>query len=64
MPERIQRKRTKGWRMPVGAVYVGRPTKWGNPFPIAETSARYAVGRFRSRLIGLMAIACRWRIAR
>ncbi len=31
-PKRIQRRRTKGWRMPVGAVYVGRPTKWGNPF--------------------------------
>ena len=31
-PKRIQRKRTKGWRMPKGAVYVGRPTKWGNPF--------------------------------
>lgn len=32
MPKRIQRKRTKGWRMPEGAVYVGRPTEWGNPF--------------------------------
>jgi hypothetical protein len=32
MPERIQRHRTKGWRMPEGAVYVGRRTKWGNPF--------------------------------
>ena len=32
MPKRIQRKRTQGWRMPEGAVYVGRPTKWGNPF--------------------------------
>lgn len=31
-PKRIQRQRTKGWRMPDGAVYVGRPTKWGNPF--------------------------------
>ena len=31
-PQRIQRKRTKGWRMPEGAVYVGRPTQWGNPF--------------------------------
>lgn len=30
-PQRIQRKRTKGWKMPEGAVYVGRPTKWGNP---------------------------------
>ena len=32
MPRRIQRKRTKGWRMPEGVVYVGRPTKYGNPF--------------------------------
>lgn len=31
MPERIQRKRARGWRMPEGAVYVGRPTKYGNP---------------------------------
>lgn len=30
MPQRIQRKRTRGWRMPEGAVYVGRPTKYGN----------------------------------
>ena len=28
---RFQRSRRKGWRMPDGAVYVGRPTKWGNP---------------------------------
>lgn len=32
MPKRIQRQRTKGWRMPPNAVYVGRPTIWGNPF--------------------------------
>lgn len=30
-PHRIQRKRIRGWRMPEDAVYVGRPTKWGNP---------------------------------
>jgi len=30
-PKRIQRKRTKNWKMPDNAVYVGRPTKWGNP---------------------------------
>ncbi|WP_026986535.1 DUF4326 domain-containing protein [Fodinicurvata fenggangensis] len=30
MPQRIQRKRTKGWRMPAGAVYVGRPSVFGN----------------------------------
>ena len=32
--KRIQRKRTKGWRMPEGAVYVGRPSKWGNVYRI------------------------------
>lgn len=32
MPERIQRQRTSGWKMPEGAVYVGRPGRWGNPF--------------------------------
>ncbi len=36
MPKRIQRSRTKGWRMPAGAVYVGRPTKWCNPFASSE----------------------------
>ena len=35
-PKRIQRKRTKGWKMPEGAVYVGRPTIFGNPLPTAE----------------------------
>jgi hypothetical protein len=31
MAARIQRRRTKGWRAPAGAVYVGRGTIWGNP---------------------------------
>lgn len=31
-PRRIQRKRTKGWRKPDAAVYVGRGTRWGNPW--------------------------------
>lgn len=33
-PKRIQRKRTGGWRIPGGTVYVGRPSKWGNPIKI------------------------------
>ena len=50
-PQRIQRKRTKGWRMPEGAVYVGRPTKWGNPFVVSEDrDARDAVLAFHSWL--------------
>lgn len=34
MAERIQRLRTKGWRMPDGAIYVGRPGPWGNLFTV------------------------------
>lgn len=32
MPERLQRRREKGWRKPRGAIYVGRPTLFGNPY--------------------------------
>lgn len=32
MPERIQLRRSKGWRMPPGAVNCARPTIFGNPF--------------------------------
>ncbi|MFE1362605.1 DUF4326 domain-containing protein [Streptomyces harbinensis] len=35
-PARIQRRRNKGWRKPEGAVYVGRGSRWGNPFVIGE----------------------------
>lgn len=38
-PKRIQRKRVKGWRMPENAVYVGRPTKWGNPIELPPNSS-------------------------
>lgn len=32
MADRIQLRRTKGWRLPAGAVVVSRPTIWGNPW--------------------------------
>lgn len=37
LPKRIQRKRVKGWKMPDNTVYVGRPGKWGNPYPVGDT---------------------------
>lgn len=43
-PKRIQRKRTKGWRMPEGAVYVGRPSRWGNPFSVVGAAGGSVVG--------------------
>lgn len=42
-PQRIQRKRTKGWTMPEAAVYVGRPTKWGNPFRVVLQDGQWLV---------------------
>jgi hypothetical protein len=49
MPKRIQRKRTKGWRMPENAVYVGRPTVFGNPVTIADVgSAAKAIEAYRA----------------
>lgn len=36
-PERIQRKRTRGWRMPENTIYVGRPSKWGNRFGVGHS---------------------------
>lgn len=35
-PQRIQLRRTKGWRMPEGAIVVARPSKWGNPFVVGS----------------------------
>lgn len=34
---RVQRKRTKGWKMPENTIYVGRPTYWGNNFKVGNT---------------------------
>jgi hypothetical protein len=32
IPQRIQLRRVKGWRMPPNTLKVDRTTKWGNPF--------------------------------
>ncbi|MDJ0403933.1 DUF4326 domain-containing protein [Rhodococcus erythropolis] len=39
-PTRIQRRRVKGWKMPAGAVYVGRGSRYGNPYKLGETQVR------------------------
>jgi hypothetical protein len=41
-PQRIQRQRTKGWKMPPNTVCVTRPGKWGNPFIIRP----YPIGQW------------------
>lgn len=66
-PKRIQRKRTKGWRMPPGAVYVGRPTKWRNMYRVGNgvgcfVTAQGAVDAFRRALEANQQSAERFRL--
>lgn len=63
MPTRVQRSRTAGWRSPLDAqnrppVYVGRGTRWGNPWIIHPEGGKWIVrdsdtgdiaGRFSTR---------------
>jgi hypothetical protein len=46
-PKRIQRKRSRGWRLPTGATCVTRPGSFGNPFETAQ--------EFRQSLMYFMA---------
>ena len=34
--KRIRRRRAKNWKMPANAIYVGRPTVWGNPYVVGS----------------------------
>jgi len=36
MAKRIQRKRTRGWKMPENAMSVTRPGRYGNPWKIGQ----------------------------
>ena len=38
MCAKVYNKKTD--KIPEGAVYIGRPSKWGNPFPITERCSR------------------------
>ncbi len=53
MPDRIQLRRTKGWRMPPNTVKVDRSTKWGNPFVVSQDGTRVqCVNKYRMLLSG------------
>lgn len=54
-PRRVQRRRTKGWRMPENTISVTRPGRWGNPFRMgmeqpAIRDAEHAVELYRHML--------------
>jgi hypothetical protein len=46
-PKRIQRSRKKGYKTPENTVYVGRPSKFGNPFRLTPDGyiQCYSIGR-------------------
>ena len=46
--------------MPTGAVYVGRPTKWGNPYTVREYGRAQAVAGFRDELETYGAVLTIW----
>jgi hypothetical protein len=50
MPQRYQRSRHKGARLPQGVVVVTRPTKWGNPHPLSLGRAE-AIRRYHDDLL-------------
>ena len=57
-PRRIQRRRTKGWRAPASAVYVGRPTRFGNPYRLIEAPhGGYVVAHDNGAGVGTFATA-------
>ena len=37
--------------MPEDTIYVGRPTKWGNPFHVKELGAEEAVKRYKECIL-------------
>lgn len=51
VPQRIQQRRTKGWRKPDGVVAVGRGTRWGNPYSLEKFGRAWAVVGYRAALV-------------
>lgn len=56
-PKRIQRKRTAGWRMPPNTIYVGRGSKWGNPFTFANSGNTHPAVRFACEVAPLLDVS-------
>lgn len=51
-PIRIQRRRTKGWRIPDNTVCVDRTTGFGSPFPITIGTETYMGERRKAWVVG------------
>lgn len=51
--KRIQRKRTKGWRMPSNAKYVGRGSRWGSQFRVVKMGNKWFVSSSETIYAGM-----------
>ena len=63
MPQRVQMRRTAGWRKPPGVVYVGRPGEWGNPWRVGGKAhgaldPATAVAHYQDALVKGELLAC------
>lgn len=56
MPERLQRKRTAGWRAPEGAKYVRRGSKFGNPNRIVANEGGWSVVYDNGGAVGIFGV--------
>lgn len=50
-PQRIQRSRARGWRMPPNTVSITRPGLWGNPYKVLDHGQTEAVAAFERDLL-------------
>jgi hypothetical protein len=49
MAERVQLRRSKGWRKPDGVIVVARPSRFGNPFTFEAALAAGAADKREAR---------------
>ena len=52
-PQRVQVRRTKGYRKPEGAVVVDRRSKWGNPYRVGDIDAHTGEERTAEEAVDL-----------
>jgi hypothetical protein len=52
MPDRIQQRRTPGWRLPPNSKGVAGRTKWGNPYDWREYGCEQAIAKYREGILG------------
>lgn len=52
MPERVQLRRVRGWKMPPNTISVARPSLWGNPYKVPrDGDAAECVRKYRACLM-------------